>query len=168
MRRRYRRELYAERIAYIRKLMPHAGIGVDVITGFPGETDEDFLETYNFLKESEVSYLHVFTYSERDNTDALQIRPVVPIPIRKQRNKMLRILSDKLQHSFSEKYIGKSFDVLFENSSDDGWIRGFTGNYIKVKTQFEGSLANKLLRCTLGSPDELMCLTAEVEFSVSN
>lgn len=142
MRRRYMRELYAERVSSIKAVMPHACIGVDVIVGFPGESEEDFLETYNFLNELDISYLHVFTYSERDNTDAAQMKEVVPIPLRQKRNKMLRILSEKKRHLFYESQLGKSFAVLFEADNKNGFMHGFTPNYVKVKTAFDPQLIN--------------------------
>ncbi|MBN8696137.1 MAG: tRNA (N(6)-L-threonylcarbamoyladenosine(37)-C(2))-methylthiotransferase MtaB [Bacteroidetes bacterium] len=144
MRRRYLRELYSDRVAKIKALMPHCCIGVDVIVGFPGETDEDFLDTYNFLNELDISYLHVFTYSERDNTDALAIKEVVPVAIRKKRNKMLRILSAKKLRHFYEQHLGESRVVLFEGDNKEGFMHGFTDNYIKVKTPYDASLVNQL------------------------
>lgn len=149
MRRRYMRELYSDRVAAIKKQMPHACIGVDVIAGFPGETEEDFLETYDFLNGLDVSYLHVFTYSERPGTDALQIKPVVPVGIRKQRNKMLRILSEKKQRAFYEKHLGSTRTVLFESENKNGSIQGFTDNYIKVALPYSEELINQLLDCSL-------------------
>ncbi|MBL7888508.1 MAG: tRNA (N(6)-L-threonylcarbamoyladenosine(37)-C(2))-methylthiotransferase MtaB [Bacteroidia bacterium] len=144
MRRRYLRELYSDRVAKIKALMPHCCIGVDVIVGFPGETDEDFLDTYNFLNELDISYLHVFTYSERDNTDALSIKEVVPVAVRKKRNKMLRILSAKKIRHFYEQHLGESRVVLFEGDNKEGFMHGFTDNYIKVKTPYDASLVNQL------------------------
>jgi threonylcarbamoyladenosine tRNA methylthiotransferase MtaB len=143
MRRRYLRELYAERVNLIKLLMPHCCIGVDVIVGFPGETEEDFLTTYNFLNELDISYLHVFTYSERDNTDAALMKEVVPIAIRQKRNKMLRILSEKKRRNFYAEQIGKSFPVLFEADNKNGFMHGFTPNYVKVKTPYDAALINK-------------------------
>jgi threonylcarbamoyladenosine tRNA methylthiotransferase MtaB len=142
MRRRYLRELYVERVAKIKAVMPHCCIGVDVIVGFPGETEEDFLETYNFLNELDISYLHVFTYSERDNTDAALMKEVVPIPVRQKRNKMLRILSEKKRRHFYEQQLGKKFAVLFEADNKNGFMHGFTPNYVKVKTAFDEDLIN--------------------------
>lgn len=144
MRRRYLRELYSDRVAKIKALMPHCCIGVDVIVGFPGETDEDFLDTYNFLNELDISYLHVFTYSERDNTDALSIKEIVPVAVRKKRNKMLRILSAKKLRHFYEQHLGESRVVLFEGDNKEGFMHGFTDNYIKVKTPYDASLVNQL------------------------
>lgn len=144
MRRRYLRELYAERVAKIKALMPHCCIGVDVIVGFPGETDDDFLDTYNFLNELPVSYLHVFTYSERDNTDAIHLPNAVPVAVRKKRNKMLRILSAKKLRSFYEQHLGETRTVLFEGDNKEGFMHGFTDNYVKVKTPFNAALINQL------------------------
>ncbi len=142
MRRRYLRELYAERVAHIKKVLPHCCIGVDVIVGFPGESDEDFLETYHFLNELDISYLHVFTYSERDNTDAALMPDVVPISVRRKRNKMLRILSEKKRRHFYEQQLGKTYDVLFEADNKNGMMHGFTTNYVKVKTAYDSTLIN--------------------------
>ncbi|MDF2438502.1 MAG: mtaB [Bacteroidota bacterium] len=153
MRRRYMRELYTDRVATIKSLMPHCCIGVDVIVGFPGETDEDFLETYNFLNELDISYLHVFTYSERDNTDAISLPNAVPVATRKKRNKMLRILSAKKLRSFYEKHLGETRTVLFEGDNKEGFMHGFTDNYIKVKTPFDASLVNQLRDVNLLSLD---------------
>ncbi len=144
MRRRYLKDLYTNRVGAIKKLMPHACIGVDVIVGFPGETDEDFLETYNFINELDVSYLHVFTYSERPNTDALELKPIVPIVVRKERNKKLRILSDKKQRNFYEQHLHTTRKVLFESENKSGFITGFTDNYIKTSVAFNENLINKI------------------------
>ena len=153
MRRRYLRELYSERVAKIKTLLPQCCIGVDVIVGFPGETDEDFLETYNFLNELNISYLHVFTYSERDNTDAINLKDAVPVAIRKKRNKMLRILSAKKLRHFYEQHLGDSRIVLFEGDNKDGFMHGFTDNYIKVKTPYNTDLINQLKLVTLKELD---------------
>ena len=153
MRRRYLRELYSERVAKIKTLMPHCCIGVDVIVGFPGETDEDFLETYNFLNELNISYLHVFTYSERDNTDAILLKDIVPVAIRKKRNKMLRILSAKKLRHFYEQHLGETRTVLFEGDNKEGFMHGFTDNYIKVKTPYNAVLVNKLKEVNLTELD---------------
>ena len=133
--------------------MPDACIGADVIVGFPGETEEDFLQTYKFLNELEVSYLHVFTYSERDNTTALRIKEVVPVEERKRRNKMLTILSEKKKRHFYEQQKDKEFTVLFEQENNDGFISGFTENYIRVKTEFDEALVNKLFKVKLKEMD---------------
>jgi len=153
MRRRYLRELYAERVQKIKSLIPHCCIGVDVIVGFPGETEQDFLETYNFLNDLDVSYLHVFTYSERDNTDAALLKNVVPIAERKKRNKMLRILSAKKQRAFYEQHLGTTRKVLFEADSKDNVMHGFTDNYIKIKTGYNSELINQLQELELISLD---------------
>jgi threonylcarbamoyladenosine tRNA methylthiotransferase MtaB len=144
MRRRYRRELYAERVALIKQLMPHCCIGVDVIVGFPGETDEDFLETYRFLNELDVSYLHVFTYSERPNTPAAEMPGPVPMHTRRQRNEMLTILSEKKKRFFYQQHIGGTRPVLFERSSEAGRMSGFTDNYIRIDLPLEEELVNSI------------------------
>jgi threonylcarbamoyladenosine tRNA methylthiotransferase MtaB len=149
MRRRYRRALYAERVAHIRSVMPHAGIGVDVITGFPSESDDDFRDTFEFLHELDVSYLHVFTYSERDDTKALDIKPVVPVHIRQERNKTLRNLSYmKLRH-FTERHAGQTRPVLFEHQDRDGMMEGYTDNYIRVKAPFRHEWVNQIVEWRL-------------------
>ena len=132
MRRRYRTALYASRIQRIRERMPHASIGVDVIVGFPGESNEYFLTTVNFIKSLEISYLHVFTYSERPNTTALRIEEVVPVPDRKERNKTLRNVSLKAQRAHYEAFLGSELPVLFEDAVEDGLRMGYTPNYIRV------------------------------------
>lgn len=144
MYRRYQRELYADRIQKIKALMPNCCIGVDVIVGFPAETKEDFLETYQFLNELEISYLHVFTYSERANTAALQIKEVVPSKVRNERSKMLHILSDKKRRLFYEQNIGKIATVLFENDVEEGKMHGFTENYVRVSAKYDPLLINEL------------------------
>ncbi|MDO1446410.1 tRNA (N(6)-L-threonylcarbamoyladenosine(37)-C(2))-methylthiotransferase MtaB [Rhodocytophaga aerolata] len=144
MRRRYMRELYAERVASIKKMMPHCCIGVDVIVGFPGETEEDFLDTYRFLNELDISYLHVFTYSERDNTAALKMEGVVPMQERSRRSKMLHSLSDKKRRYFYEQQIGSVQTVLFEEDIEDGNMHGFTQNYIRVAAKYDPLLINEL------------------------
>jgi len=154
MKRRYLRELYADRISKIKSLMPDCCIGVDVIVGFPGETEEDFLETYNFVNGLDISYLHVFTYSERDNTEAKNLPNVVPVAERKRRNKMLRILSAKKLRAFYEKQKGKTLSVIFETENKNGFMYGFTQNYVKVKFPFDQSLCNLPLEVTLGDFDE--------------
>lgn len=153
MRRRYQRELYAERVAKIKSLMPHCCIGVDVIVGFPGETEEEFLETYQFLNNLDISYLHVFTYSERDNTLAIEMENPVPMAVRKKRNKMLRILSAKKLRHFYEQHLGEQRTVLFEADNKEGFMHGFTDNYIKVKTPYDPSLINQLRTVTLNEFD---------------
>jgi threonylcarbamoyladenosine tRNA methylthiotransferase MtaB len=153
MRRRYKRELYAERVEIIRKNMPHACIGVDVIVGFPGETDEDFIETYRFINDLDVSYLHVFTYSERANTDAAEMKGVVPVNIRRDRNEMLRILSEKKRRNFYEQHLSSIRPVLFEAKNLDGKMFGFTDNYVKVAVDFDEKLINKIARVRLDKID---------------
>ncbi|TRZ43677.1 tRNA (N(6)-L-threonylcarbamoyladenosine(37)-C(2))-methylthiotransferase MtaB [Robertkochia solimangrovi] len=154
MRRRYQRELYVERVARIREVMPHACIGVDVIVGFPGETDELFLETYKFLADLDISYLHVFTYSERDNTIAAGMDGVVPGNVRAKRSKMLRGLSVKKRRAFYEKQLGSERVVLFEGENKEGYIHGFTENYVKVKAPWNPELVNELHRVKLDRIDE--------------
>lgn len=144
MRRRYKRELYADRVARIKELMPDCCIGVDVIVGFPGETREDFIDTYNFLNDLDVSYLHVFTYSERENTLAAEMKGSVPGSTRADRSKMLHILSDKKRRAFYESQLNKSCEVLFEGDIKDGFMHGFTRNYVKVRTKFDPVLVNEL------------------------
>lgn len=153
MRRRYMSELYVERVSRIKELMPHACIGVDVIVGFPGETDEHFLETYHFLNELNISYLHVFTYSERDNTPAAEMEGVVPLKVRNKRSKMLRGLSVKKRRAFYESQIGTVRTVLFEGENKQGYIHGFTENYVKVKAPWNPTLVNTLQEVTLSEID---------------
>ncbi len=154
MKRRYLREVYTERVAKIREVMPHACIGVDVIVGFPGETDEHFLETYHFLNDLDISYLHVFTYSERDNTEAVDMDGVVPMNVRSKRSKMLRGLSVKKRRAFYESQIGTNRTVLFESENKEGYIHGFTENYVKVKTPWNPELVNTLHEINLTKIDE--------------
>ncbi len=154
MKRRYLREVYTERVAKIREVMPHACIGVDVIVGFPGETDEHFLETYHFLNDLDISYLHVFTYSERDNTEATEMDGVVPMNVRSKRSKMLRGLSVKKRRAFYESQIGTNRTVLFESENKEGYIHGFTENYVKVKTPWNPELVNTLHEINLTKIDE--------------
>src|SRR5690606_30177416 len=143
MKRRYLTKLYRERIQKVREVMPHACIGVDVIVGFPGETDELFLETYNFLNSLPISYLHVFTYSERDNTEAIHFEGVVPQQVRKERNKMLRILSEKKRLAFYQTQLGSTQKVLWEADEKNGKMHGFTENYVKVETDFNSDFINQ-------------------------
>ena len=164
MKRRYHKELYADRINKIKTLMPDCCIGVDVIVGFPGETDELFLETYNYLNELDLSYLHVFTYSERDNTEAIDLPNQVSIVERKRRNKMLRILSAKKLRLFYEQQKGKILSVIFENENKKGFMYGFTQNYVKVKYPFDETLCNSILNITILDFDEegnMTCLLME-------
>jgi threonylcarbamoyladenosine tRNA methylthiotransferase MtaB len=153
MGRRYLRELYEDRVNKIKTLLPHACIGVDVIVGFPGETDELFLETYNFLNELNISYLHVFTYSERANTRAVEMEGVVPMKKRNERSKMLRILSEKKRRKFYEENLGETFTVLFEEDVENGMMHGFTENYIRVAAKYDPILINELKQVTL---DEIL------------
>jgi len=145
MRRRYRRELYADQVSLIKTLMPHCCVGVDVIVGFPSETDEDFKETFDFLHSMDISYLHVFTYSERDNTQALSIKPVVPINVRHERNKTLRNLSYMKMQYFTEQHTGEIRKVLFEANDGKGMMEGFTDNYIKITTPYKAEWENKIV-----------------------
>lgn len=154
MRRRYMREVYTERVEKIRNLMPNACIGVDVIVGFPGETDELFLETYHFLNDLDISYLHVFTYSERDNTPAAEMEGVVSSKVRNKRSKMLRGLSVKKRRAFYESQLGTTHTVLFEGENKLGYIHGFTENYVKVKAPWNPELVNTLKEITLTKIDE--------------
>ena len=154
MKRRYLTSLYRDRITTIQKKMPHACIGVDVIVGFPGETEQDFLETYEFLNELAVSYLHVFTYSERDHTEAANMSEVVPLAVRNKRSKMLRGLSVKLRRAFYESQIDTKRTVLFEGENKKGYIHGFTENYVKVKTPWDPSLVNTVAEVRLRDIDQ--------------
>jgi len=154
MRRRYLSGLYVDRVNKIKQVMPDACIGVDVIVGFPGETDELFLETYHFLNELDISYLHVFTYSERDNTVAAEMENVVPIKVRNKRSKMLRSLSVKKRRAFYESQIGTARTVLFEADNKEGYIIGFTENYVKVKAPWNPELVNKLKDVELTKIDD--------------
>ncbi|MCW3162402.1 tRNA (N(6)-L-threonylcarbamoyladenosine(37)-C(2))-methylthiotransferase MtaB [Chryseobacterium oryctis] len=144
MKRRYLTKLYKDRVAKIREVMPDAAIGVDVIVGFPGETEEKFLETYNFLNELPITYLHVFTYSERENTEAVDMEGVVPILERKKRNKMLRILSEKKKMAFYQTQLGKTLPVLWEHENKDGKMFGFTENYVRVQKDFDQASVNQI------------------------
>lgn len=155
MRRRYQRELYTERVATIKSLIPHCCIGVDVIVGFPGETKEDFLDTYQFLNEMDISYLHVFTYSERDNTQAIGLKGTVPTSQRAERSKMLHILSDKKRRVFYEQNITREDEVLFEEDIENGMMFGFTRNYVRVTAKYDPLLVNetKHIRMTAITPE---------------
>jgi threonylcarbamoyladenosine tRNA methylthiotransferase MtaB len=149
MRRRYKKELYAERIHHIKTLMPHCAIGADVIVGFPGETDEDFKDTFNFLHSLDISYLHVFTYSERENTPATEMRPVVPIQVRHERNKMLRSLSYNKMSWFTQQQTGLSRKVLFENFEKNNMMEGYTDNYIRIAVPYKKEWANEIVEWTV-------------------
>lgn len=145
MRRRYRRELYADKVCSIKAQIPHCGIGVDVITGFPGETDTDFEETYHFLSGLDISYLHVFTYSERAHTHALSIKPVVPLETRHQRTKLLRALSYSKSQHFLQLHTGQSRKVLFEGKNKSNMMEGYTDNYIKIEAPFKEEWSNRII-----------------------
>lgn len=162
MRRKYLSATYTNRVEQIKSIAPDACIGVDVIVGFPGETEEAFMETYNYLNELNISYLHVFTYSERANTTANKMGDVVPMHIRKERSKMLRILSEKKKRAFYESQIGKTGTVLWESQNDNGYINGFTENYIKVKHPYDKSLENKLQKVKYLSIDKDGLMFAEL------
>ena len=153
MKRRYKRDTYTNRVSKIKEVMPNACIGVDVIVGFPGETDELFLETYNYLNELDISYLHVFTYSERPNTEAVLLEEIVPKNIRAKRSKMLRGLSVKKRRAFYESQLGNELTVLFESENKEGYIHGFTENYVKVKTPWNPELVNTLHKIQLTEID---------------
>ncbi|GAA4462061.1 tRNA (N(6)-L-threonylcarbamoyladenosine(37)-C(2))-methylthiotransferase MtaB [Nemorincola caseinilytica] len=149
MRRRYRRDLYADRVALIKQLMPHCCIGVDVIVGFPGETDADMDETFRFLHDLDISYLHVFTYSERTNTLAAEMRPQVPMHVRNERNKTLRNLSFQKMRYFTEAHTGATRKVLFEHAEKNGMMEGYSDNYIKVQAPFRQEMVNRVVDWTL-------------------
>jgi threonylcarbamoyladenosine tRNA methylthiotransferase MtaB len=149
MRRRYKRELYAERVKLIKSLMQHCAIGVDVIVGFPGETDVEFKETFDFLHLLDISYLHVFTYSERDNTHALNLEPVVPVNVRHERNKTLRNLSYMKMQYFIGQHLGQTRKVLFEGHAKNSMMEGYTDNYIKVTTPFRSEWVNEIVDWTV-------------------
>ncbi len=161
MRRRYRRDLYVERVAKIKEVMPHCCIGVDVIVGFPGETKEDFLDTYQFLNQLDISYLHVFTYSERELTVAAEMKGVVPGSQRNERSKMLHILSDKKRRAFYESQIGSEAEVLFEADQKMGYMHGFTKNYVKVRAKYDPIMVNELKAV------KLLEMTADGEVEVA-
>ena len=165
MRRRYLRELYAERVDHIKTVMPHACIGVDVIVGFPGETEEDFLETYRFINEMDISYLHVFTYSERANTPANEMADPVDMGERRRRNQMLRILSEKKKRAFYRQHEGNQRPVLFEESKVDGQITGWTDNYIKVTMPGDTAIINSISKVSLDkvTPEGTMTIRWPVE-----
>jgi threonylcarbamoyladenosine tRNA methylthiotransferase MtaB len=162
MRRKYERSLYAERVAQIKSLRKDCCIGVDVIVGFPGETDEEFLDSYNFLQSLDISYLHVFTYSERANTSAPKLGETIPMEKRKERSKMLHILSDKKKRAFYEENVGSERTVLFEAEEEEGMMFGFTENYVKVKTPFDASLVNQFRNVKLTAIDRDGIMKIEV------
>ena len=149
MRRKYGRELYAERVAKIKEIEPTCCIGVDVIVGFPGETEEEFMETVHFLKELDISYLHVFTYSERANTTATKMADAVPMHVRKERSKILHLLSDRKKRLFYEQNLGNIRIALIESEQDEGWMYGFTENYVKIRIPFDATFANQFIKVRL-------------------
>ena len=153
MKRRYLSKLYKNRIDHIKKVIPNACIGADVIVGFPGETEEDFLETYNFIKSLNLSYLHVFTYSERDNTEAIKLKNIVSKNIRSKRSKLLRSLSVQLKRKFYKSQLGNTKDVLFETENRNGFIYGFSNNYVRVKSVWRKNLADKIVSFDLEGID---------------
>jgi threonylcarbamoyladenosine tRNA methylthiotransferase MtaB len=161
MKRRYKRELYIDRVNKIKQLMPDCCIGVDVIVGHPGETDDEFLETYNFLNELNISYLHVFTYSERPNTTAISIKPTVPQNKRAERSKMLHILSDKKKRFFYESQLGNKFSVLFEEDIEDGNMHGWTENYVRVTAKYDPILINETKQVSLSIINDKMLVEVE-------
>ncbi|MFD2286738.1 tRNA (N(6)-L-threonylcarbamoyladenosine(37)-C(2))-methylthiotransferase MtaB [Pedobacter petrophilus] len=161
MRRRYRRDLYVERVAKIKEVMPHCCIGVDVIVGFPGETKDDFLDTYQFLNQLDISYLHVFTYSERELTAAAEMKGVVAGSERNERSKMLHILSDKKRRAFYQSQIGSDAEVLFEADQKMGYMHGFTKNYVKVRAKYDPVMVNELKAV------KLLEITADGEVEVA-
>jgi threonylcarbamoyladenosine tRNA methylthiotransferase MtaB len=167
MRRKYLTKLYRERIETIKRLMTHACIGVDVIVGFPGETEEEFLATYDFINSLDVSYLHVFTYSERANTKALNLSPIVPMAERKKRNEMLRILSEKKKRAFYEQHLHSERKVLWEAENDEGKIYGFTDNYIKVVTSYDAALTNTIQTMSLSDISKNGFVTVEMSSEVA-
>jgi threonylcarbamoyladenosine tRNA methylthiotransferase MtaB len=149
MKRRYLRDLYADRIKTIKTFMPHCCIGADVIVGFPSETDDDFKETFDFLHQLDISYLHVFTYSERTNTHALDIKPIIPLNIRHDRNKALRNLSYQKMQYFTAQHIGQTRKTLFEGAEKGTLMEGYTDNYIKVQTPYREEYVNQLVDWTI-------------------
>ena len=163
MRRRYDTQLYSNRIEQIKALMPDCCIGVDVIVGYPGETEEEFLKTYRFLNELDISYLHVFTYSERNNTTAVRSTDIVPMEVRKERSKMLHILSDKKKRHFYEQQLGKEVTVLFETENHDGFLYGFTENYLKIKAPYNPHFSNQLKKVIPYKIDFEGLMLAEVQ-----
>jgi threonylcarbamoyladenosine tRNA methylthiotransferase MtaB len=151
MRRRYLRELYEERVAKIKSTLPYCCIGVDVIVGFPGENKEDFLETYKFLNELDISYLHVFTYSERENTPAATMAGSVSLRERQERSKQLHNLSEKKRRAFYQSNLNRNLTVLFENDIEDGFMHGYTENYVRVKAKYDPILVNEIKQVKINS-----------------
>lgn len=168
MRRKYESSLYREKIQKIKQVMPHCAIGVDVIVGFPGETEEEFLETYRFLNELDISYLHVFPYSERVNTTAYKMKEVVPGKDRARRSEMLRILSEKKRHDFYQKHLNTKRKVLFESEHKGNFMYGFTDNYIKVSTEYDPLLVNEIVDVSLQEINSDGMVTAGIDYSVSH
>ena len=162
MRRRYLSDLYSDRVSYIKSVMPHCCIGADVIVGFPGETEESFLETYNFLNGLDVSYLHVFTYSERANTLAAESSEVIPIDVRRKRNRMLQILSEKKLHNFYMQQKGSKRKALLEAQNRDGWLQGFTDNYVRVSVPYSDELTRSIAQVELGDINSDGTVRAEI------
>lgn len=167
MRRRYKRALYADRVKYIKTVMPHCCIGVDVIVGFPGETEEDFKETYRFIQELDISYLHVFTYSERNNTLAIEMDGVVSIEERRSRNEQLRILSEKKRRYFYEQFANSIRPVLFETDAEEGIMSGFTDNYIKIETDYNSKIINTIEQVALSKVNAEGNMEAKVLENIS-
>mgnify|MGYP006237369567 FL=1 len=162
MKRRYLKNLYVSRINKIKELMPDCCVGVDVIVGFPGETEEDFNETYEFLKALNISYLHVFSYSERDNTESLKINHKIPKKTRAIRSQILRKLSDKKKMNFYESNINQIRPVLFESKNYDGYIYGYTDNYIRVKSLWSNNLVDNVVDCELINIDDGIIMNVKV------
>lgn len=162
MQRRYKKEFYSDLIFKATEKISKLGVGVDVIVGFPGETEEDFLETYNFLKGLPVSYLHVFTYSERPNTKAISMDGRIDIAERKRRNNMLRILSDKKENDFYRNMIGTEHTILFEEENHDGFMRGFASNYVRVKHNYNSNLVNQLTKVKIEEVDDNICTALSI------
>ena len=168
MNRRYLRDLYEDRVSIIKAVMPDCCIGVDVITGFPGESYEDFLDTYNFINKLDISYLHVFTYSERQNTKAIEMDEVVPVKERNERSKMLRILSDKKKRAFYEENIGTTRTVLYEDDVDNGKMHGFTENYLRIEADYNPLLINKTQNVVIKGISDRMTMQIKVESRVDD
>ena len=163
MKRRYKTELFTNRIQTIKRLIPHACIGVDVIAGFPGESESHFQKTYNYLSALPISYLHVFTYSERDNTEAIELPNPVPIKERNKRSAMLRDLSSNMRGAFYESAVGKTLSVLFENENRKGYIYGYSEEYIRIKTYWNPELSNRIKSVCLLAIDEDQTMRVAIE-----
>ena len=166
MRRKYLRELYAERVSAIHAQMPNACIGVDVIVGFPGESEDEFMKTVDFVKDLNVAYLHVFTYSERANTTAKKMADAVPVNTRRERSRQLQILSDKKKRAFYESQIGNEHIALFESENHNGFLHGFTENYVKVKVPFDPALINQTVKVSLENIDNDGNVNAQLQESI--